>query len=139
MNRPTDDPLAGASGGSAAPGTAEVDLARLAEVTGGDPVLRRGLIDTFIQSGERALADIESALPRDDRERVCRAAHTLKGAAANMGAGSLQRAAAALEAASRTEPVEVLAGLARAVSGAFISTRGVFQASSRPGFAPQPK
>lgn len=126
MTGPSDKQLAGAGPGS--PGTpADVDLARLAEITAGDAVLRRGLIDTFLQSGQRALADIESGLPHSDRERVCRAAHTLKGAAANMGAASLERSAAALETASRAEPIATLADLARAVANAFATARSIFE------------
>lgn len=128
MTGPSDKQLAGAGNDpQSSHGLPDVDLARLAEITGGDRVLRRGLVDTFIQSGQRALADIGSGLPKNDRERVCRAAHTLKGAAANMGAASLQRAAAALEAASRTEPEATLADLAGSVASEFASARSIFE------------
>lgn len=127
----SNQPPPGSAGSAGTGATADVDLARLAEISGGDPVLRRGLIDTFVRSGERALADIGSGLPRDDRELVCRAAHTLKGAAANMGAASLQQAAAELEAASQHESVDRLTELARRVAGAFARARSVFEAERR--------
>jgi HPt (histidine-containing phosphotransfer) domain-containing protein len=128
MTRRSDEEQRAGSGTSGAAGASSVvDLARLAEITGGDPVLRRGLIDTFILAGEGALAAIETGLRASDRETICRAAHTLKGAAANMGAALLQQAAAALETAARAEPLTTLPDLAGALARDFAAARGVFE------------
>ncbi len=75
----------------------EVSVERFREVTCGDAELARGLIETFAHSGERAFADIEGGIARGDFARVRRAAHTLVGASANMGASRLEALAATME------------------------------------------
>jgi two-component system sensor histidine kinase/response regulator len=78
----------------------EITLARFREVTMDDPVLARGLIASFAESGEQALRDIEAGMAEKDFARVQRAAHTLVGASANMGAARLEAAAVAMESAA---------------------------------------
>ena len=74
-----------------------VDLAKLHEVTQGDEEFKRELIDAFVQSGEQILAEFEAAMRAQDRNRICRAAHKLKGAAANMYAEAVRAGSAELE------------------------------------------
>ena len=83
----------------AAPG-AEISVPRFREVTGGDAVLARGLVETFEHSAGQACADVEAALGRGDFALAKRAAHTLVGASANMGATRLEAVAAAMEQAA---------------------------------------
>jgi CheY-like chemotaxis protein len=78
----------------------EINLARFREVTMDDPVLARGLIASFGESGEHALRDIEAGMAEKDFARVQRGAHTLVGASANMGATRLEAAAVAMERAA---------------------------------------
>ncbi|HEY5718856.1 MAG TPA: response regulator, partial [Gammaproteobacteria bacterium] len=78
----------------------DINVARLREVTMGDAVLARGLVETFVASVERCIDDIEGGLARADIALVRRAAHTVVGASANLGAGRLQAVAAAMEAAA---------------------------------------
>ena len=88
-----------------APG-GEIAVARFREVTDGDAVLARGLVETFAHSAEQACGDIEAGFGRDDFGLAQRAAHTLVGASANMGATKLEAVAAAIEdAASRGDSV----------------------------------
>ena len=66
-------------------------------MTCGDAELARGLIDSFAKSGEHSLGDIEAGLARGDFALVRRAAHTLVGASANMGATRLEAVAKTME------------------------------------------
>ncbi len=78
----------------------DVSTARFNEVTGDDPVLARGLVDSFVASVEKSLAEIEDGLGRNDLAHVKRAAHTLVGTSANLGAARLEALAMAAEAAA---------------------------------------
>jgi len=77
--------------------TAEVSIARFREVSCGDAELARGLIASFAESAEHSLGDIETGLTRGDFALVRRAAHTLVGASANMGATRLEAVAKTME------------------------------------------
>ena len=55
------------------------------------------ILRKFASAQKRAVTEIEEALEKDDRTTAVRIAHTLKGLAGNIGAGSLQEKAAALE------------------------------------------
>jgi two-component system sensor histidine kinase/response regulator len=91
-----------------APAAAEVSVARFREVTMGDSALARGLIETFEHSVAQACADLEAGLDRGDFELAERAAHTIVGASANMGALRLEAVAVAMErAASQKDPVSL--------------------------------
>jgi signal transduction histidine kinase/CheY-like chemotaxis protein len=67
-----------------------VDVGRLREISGNDPVVERELVELYVQSGEELMTAMETALARGDIEGVQRAAHTLKGASANLGAMRVQ-------------------------------------------------
>jgi two-component system, sensor histidine kinase and response regulator len=84
----------------AVPGGGEITVPRFHEVTAGDTVLARGLVETFEHSAVQAFADLESALERSDFATARRAAHTLVGSSANMGAVRLEAVAAAMEHAA---------------------------------------
>jgi CheY-like chemotaxis protein len=84
----------------AVPGGGEITVPRFHEVTAGDAVLARGLVETFEHSAVQAFADLESALERSDFAAARRAAHTLVGSSANMGAVRLEAVAAAMEHAA---------------------------------------
>jgi len=60
-------------------------------------VLARGLVETFEHGAVQAFSDLESALERGDFTTARRAAHTLVGSSANMGAVRLEAVAAAME------------------------------------------
>ncbi len=74
-----------------------VDLARLNEITDGDPDFAHELAATFVASGEQVLQEIRDALAGVDRSALGRAAHKLKGASANIHAEALRDLAYALE------------------------------------------
>jgi PAS domain S-box-containing protein len=89
----------------------DVDLVALHELTGGDADFERELVDTFVQSGDRCLADIVAALKVQDLDTIGKRAHSLKGASANMHAHTLSAAAASLESAARGHLVQEIDAL----------------------------
>jgi PAS domain S-box-containing protein len=101
----------------AAPATpaapAEVDLAALRELTGGDVEFERELVETFITSGDQCLAEIVSALKASDLDTIGKRAHALKGASANIHAHTLSAAASSLEHAARTNALSEVDALVR--------------------------
>jgi CheY-like chemotaxis protein/HPt (histidine-containing phosphotransfer) domain-containing protein len=91
----------------------DVDLTALHELTGGDADFERELIETFVASGDKCLADIVEALRTDDYDTVGKRAHTLKGASANIHAHRLSVAASHLENAARAKSLREIDGLVR--------------------------
>jgi two-component system, sensor histidine kinase and response regulator len=88
-----------------------IDLEALRQITGGDAEFERELADTFVASGDRALAEIIAALKVSDYDTVRKRAHALKGASANIHAVSLSSTASHLESAAREQTVPVIGGL----------------------------
>ncbi len=94
-------PRAGrAPAGQSPAGAAEISVDRFREVTMGDATLARGLVESFSHSTQQACADLEAGLDRGDLALAKRAAHTLVGASANMGALRLEAVATAMEQAA---------------------------------------
>ena len=93
----------------------DVDLKALHELTGGDAEFERELIETFVASGDKCLADIVEALRANDFETVGKRAHALKGASANIHAHRLSAAASHLESAARAKSLREIDGLVREV------------------------
>jgi CheY-like chemotaxis protein/HPt (histidine-containing phosphotransfer) domain-containing protein len=101
------DPTAATAGSTAQP----VDWTRFMQVADGDESLAQELVELFIESGDLALAEIRSALGRGDLPAIGRAAHSLKGASANIHARATSAAAAQLESAAVTGATEQVARL----------------------------
>ncbi len=85
------------SAAAATPAMPPVDLPALRELAGNDPEFERELIATFVQSGDVTLQRIIAALAGNDFDAMKRAAHSLKGASANLRAADLTAAARDLE------------------------------------------
>jgi HPt (histidine-containing phosphotransfer) domain-containing protein len=79
-----------------------VDLARFDEVTGGERAFSRDLIDAFVTSCADIEREMQVALTTSDRKQLERAAHKLKGAAANIYAPLLRLHAEELETCAST-------------------------------------
>jgi len=77
---------------------AHVDLARLDEITDGDPEFTQELIAVFVSSCAQSLDELKQEFARDDRPALARAAHKLKGASGNIHAVPLRDLCADLEA-----------------------------------------
>jgi HPt (histidine-containing phosphotransfer) domain-containing protein len=82
-----------------ATGETPLDLGRLEEISGGDEGFEQELMDEFLGNVPRLLDQAEQAVQRQEAAIGQRAAHTLKGSAAMVGATPLSRAAFALEEA----------------------------------------
>ncbi|HEY3656732.1 MAG TPA: PAS domain-containing protein [Steroidobacteraceae bacterium] len=94
----------------------EVDLEALHELTGGDAEFERELLETFVISGDKCLAEILAALKISDLDTIGKRAHALKGASANIHAHTLCAAATNLEHAARTQSVQQIDALVRQLS-----------------------
>jgi signal transduction histidine kinase/DNA-binding response OmpR family regulator len=79
-----------------------VELSRFDEVTGNDEAFAQELIDTFVASSAEVEREMDGALAADDRTALARAAHKLKGAAANIHAQVLRMHAEELETCAAT-------------------------------------
>ena len=73
------------------------DLSRFNEITDGDAAFAQELIVTFTNSSEGQLRQIADAFAKADRDGLCKVAHQLKGASANMHALKLKSLAQQLE------------------------------------------
>jgi signal transduction histidine kinase/PleD family two-component response regulator/HPt (histidine-containing phosphotransfer) domain-containing protein len=69
---------------------APMDINRLREISGGDPDVEQDFIALYLDSSGELMAVMEEALHKGDVHAVQRAAHTLKGASANLGALRMQ-------------------------------------------------
>ena len=108
----------------------DVSMARFREVTGGDAELARGLTASFAQSVTQALTDIEGGLAREDLDLVRRAAHTLVGTSANMGATRLQAIAIAMEDSATQKNGAAVGELLDAARSRFTSARVALEKES---------
>ncbi len=81
-----------------APAGGAVDLAVLAEVTGGDADLEATLIDDFLVSARTDLRALDDAFTIDDATEARRRAHRVKGAARTVGATTMVALAQQIEA-----------------------------------------
>lgn len=86
-----------ASAALAAPSPGELDSpvldqAQLDEASGGDPDMQRELLDMLLEGGGTNVDHATEALRDGDEERVRRSLHSLKGAAATVGAARLAQA-----------------------------------------------
>jgi CheY-like chemotaxis protein len=86
----------------------DVNPARFREVTMDDPVLARGLVESFVESMESRLQELETALSRLDLETAGRAAHTVVGASANLGASRMEAIAVKMEEAAGRQDAAAL-------------------------------
>ena len=102
------------------------DLAHIADQWGSpaDDIYQT-VLGIFAEEGAKLCGDARAALVDDRRQALERAAHTLKSAAANVGALHLSRCARALEEAAGTAGHEELAQLVARIETAWaeISTR----------------
>lgn len=84
------------------PVDADAALKRL----GGDVRLLRDLIGFFLEDAPGLLEMLDSSLGSGDLDEAARAAHTLKGSAANFGAEAAVTSAAAVERAARQSDLD---------------------------------
>jgi two-component system, sensor histidine kinase and response regulator len=95
------DPRAARPAGSASERQGIFDPAQMLKNIGGDQELLNQLIDLFLDRQADIMTNIRQALSQSDAMTVERAAHTLKGTAANLCAPEVALAAGQLEAVGR--------------------------------------
>jgi len=112
------EPAPRTTGAAPATGTGDdcIDLARLNEVTGGDPEFLLVLQQTF-EDATASLSDrLEAALGGQDREAVRAIAHQLKGSSANLHATRAAELAGRLEQLAPAAGFDALHALAAELS-----------------------
>ncbi len=109
-----------------------VDLGQFNRLTDGDAEFARDLVSTFTSSGQQQLLDIGKALEATDRIALARAAHKLKGAAANIYAQALAGLAARLEAEAPTADPHRLSSVTDALGEQFTRTNAYLAANLPP-------
>jgi two-component system sensor histidine kinase/response regulator len=114
----------------------EISLARLRELAADDAVFARGLAASFVDSVGKALADIKTGLAAGDLGLVQRAAHTLVGSSANMGASRLQAMATAIEASARKRDGAAVAELLGGARARLDTVREELEAAIHGGLSP---
>jgi len=124
----------GAPAAAAAPngpelGTPPLDLARLSAVAASDPAFMNELVATFKASAAASIAEMRQAVARADVARAARAAHRLKGAAENVGAGRMRELAAAVEAAGAGVQPSQLASRIEAIAAELLELESFFAAT----------
>jgi two-component system, sensor histidine kinase and response regulator len=92
---------------------APLDSRAVRELAGNDLQFLRELAQTFLTTSEELLAELTHCAGRGDWERLARAAHSLKGASANIRAEPLRRLCAELELGAPTlDEVQLMRQLA---------------------------
>ena len=96
------------------------DLTATMKRLGGDAALLKRFVEVFEEDAPQLLQDLRSALARDDSEAAVRAAHSLRGLAANFSASSVVEQASLIEALAKKHDlagaVAILPRLSAAVS-----------------------
>ena len=98
-NIPEDRPAFEAASGTAPLEIAGIDTKTALKRTGGNPKRYESLLERFADSESQVVSEIRRALAANDTSTARRLAHSLKGAAGNLGAESLSELAAKAEAA----------------------------------------
>jgi HPt (histidine-containing phosphotransfer) domain-containing protein len=78
-------------------GRAAVDFTRIQETSDGDTDFERELLEVFVEDCEDRLQRLRAAITAGRQDEIVREAHTIKGAAANVGTTELQGLATQLE------------------------------------------
>lgn len=97
----------------------KLDAATLAELRDESEELLFGLIDLFAVEPQKHLAALAASVAAGDRVVAERAAHTLKGSAATLGALAMRDCAFAVEQAARAGELETVSRMLEPLQGAY--------------------
>src|SRR5207249_3577766 len=92
----------------------------------GEPDVLRELIEMFIGDVQRSLASLRDAAARQDAQLLARAAHTLKGSSANMGAKPLSALSLKIEEAARAGSLSGMSALVQELESEMSRVRSAF-------------
>jgi HPt (histidine-containing phosphotransfer) domain-containing protein len=93
--------LSGAKPPPSAPAVAPIDVSVLAEISSGDPVVARDILERFRLYNAEDASLLMDAVENEDLREVNHASHRIKGASKTIGAMSLAAVCERLERASR--------------------------------------
>ena len=96
-----------------------LDLSRLEEVFEDDTAGIADLLDAAMRTGANHLAALRDGIARNTLDAVMRAAHSIKGSSANIGANEVAAVAARIEGAARANTWEGIAADADALDAAY--------------------
>jgi len=99
----------------------------------GDEALAREVIEGFLADVPRRLEALRRSFDGGDAQAVAREAHSIKGAAANVGAESLRQAASQVETAGRAGEFEAVRRLAPELAACFDAVRLLVEDLARQG------
>ncbi len=94
-----------------------MNIKELSENLGLEEDEYRELIDLFIESGGADFQKILAGMAAGDADQVMRAAHTIKGAAGNLGLVDVSAAAKVIEARAMNNQLSELGAAVRALEG----------------------
>lgn len=97
---------------------------------GDDAELYEEIADLFVKDTPVQISALESAIENDDRPLIERQSHSLKSAAANVGAERMRAVCATLEQRSMHAPSDELKRLARVVQDEFRSVEAALRGGS---------
>jgi len=100
-----------------------VDLSRIQETSDGDAEFERELLAMFLEDAEGQTHAIARLAGNGDFDELKKAAHTLKGSSANIGAVRLQETALGLERAAAQESGADVASLVGQLQSVFADTK----------------
>jgi HPt (histidine-containing phosphotransfer) domain-containing protein len=106
----------------------DATFANLLDMTGGDQSFVDELVDTYIEEGERLVADLAAAAAAGNIEDMVRPAHSMKSSSLNVGALELGERCRALEADARSGTVDDPVGRAETVRTGFAEARAALLA-----------
>jgi HPt (histidine-containing phosphotransfer) domain-containing protein len=105
----------------------------LLKVLAGDRETAAEIAREFLGDAQSQIAGLRDAVRTGDREEALRRAHTLKGAAATVGAHALRSCAARLERAIKDSPARALDRLPDLVEDAAAELRRLLQFADTKG------
>jgi HPt (histidine-containing phosphotransfer) domain-containing protein len=103
MGRADGEQAPAAASSAAAPSADNAIRARLVDVSGDDEEFMIELVSAFLSGGESTVQELRAAVQLGDAAAIGRAAHKLKGAAANLHVNNLATLCFDLEARARSD------------------------------------
>ena|GEM_PF-369562 len=92
----------------------------------------REIVGIFLEDTPQRIAELEQSLAANDTSKFTRAAHSIKGSSANLGASALRAVAETVEHLSRKEPLSTIAPLVESIKTEFAKAQTELSKLLRP-------
>ena len=99
-----------------------IDLQRIQETSDGDVEFEQELIEMYLEDANEHVQAIGQCISDGDVTQLSRAAHTLKGSSANIGAVKVQEAAYKLETTAHSGDLGAASGILTEIKEALTET-----------------